>query len=619
MFNRDTWDKLCERTIVAMLLAAVVLNAILFGGVLHPEMGFPVLIALTGWLVRIWISPGHRILIHPVLWPLLAFIGFAIWRTQSVTVPYVAQQAFVHLTLGVITFVVSLENLHRQETVRWLVHMLVAVGCLIAGYAILQLLSESDSVLWLQQPAGYSKRAGGTFVNPNHLAGFLCILVPLATGVVFLGREPVVAKVFHTYAALVMLGGVAVTMSRGGWVATTIALSLLVSYILSRRSELRIPATVAAAALAVAAFGYLGMVDKARSRILNVSSEGNIDAGSSRLWLWRPAFAMWRDHPLIGVGPNHFDVEFAAYRPWQIQVHPAFTHNEYLQILTDYGVVGASIVAAGIVLFTRSVFRTTKFVERGTGEVGQRLSNRSALFFGAAAGLGGLAFHCLVDFDLQMPAISLLAALLGGVLAAHLRFTSDRLWFQLNWLGRLVMTIAGLATIAWLAQYLVTASREAHHLNQAMTAKNINTNLLGHLKAAAELAPGNPRTAFELGDNYRRLSLEGERDWKSNGSEAIRWLERSIALNPHDPEYLLSLARTRQWMGDTNGAARDFEHALKIGPYLVEVANHVAWNYLSRGRTNEAKALFDQSVKWNWYNNWMAITKKAELEAKGYR
>ncbi len=619
MFNRDIWDKFCERAIVAMILAAVVLNAILFGGVLHPELGFPVLIALMVWLARIWINPGNRILFHPVVWPLLAFTAFAMWRGQSATVPYVAHQAIVHLALGVITFVVSLQNLHRQETVRWMVHVLVAVGCLIAGYAILQLLSESDSVLWLQQPAGYSKRAGGTFVNPNHLAGFLCVILPLASGVVFWGREPVVGKVFHAYAALVMLGGVAVTMSRGGWVASTVGLSLLVGYILSRRSELRIPATITAAALAVAAISYLGLVEKAKSRILNLSGEGNIDAGSSRIWLWRPALAMWQDHPAFGVGPNHFDVEFAAYRPWQIQVHPAYTHNEYLQILTDYGVIGTSLAAAGVFLFARSLFRTTKFVERGFGEVGQRLSNRSALFFGAAAGLGGLAFHCLVDFDLQMPAISLLAALLGGVLAAHLRFTSDRLWFQPNWIWRLVVTVVGLATVAPLAQYLGTASKEAHHLNQATTAKRIDATLLGHLKAAAELAPGNPRTAFELGDNYRRLSLEGERDWKTNGAEAIRWLERSIALNPRDPEYLLSLARTRQWMGDTNGAARDFEHALKIGPNLVEVANHVAWNYLSQGRTNEAKALFDQSVKWNWYNNWMAIAKKAELEAKGYR
>ena len=101
--------------------------------------------------------------------------------------------------------------------------------------------------------------------------------------------------------------------------------------------------------------------------------------------------------------------------------------------------------------------------------------------------------------------------------------------------------------------------------------------------------------------------------------EAIHWLEQSVRLNPRDPEAILALARTRQWLGDTNGAARDFDRALALGPNHVEVANHVAWNLLTRGRTNEAKALFDQSVKWNWYSNPMAITKKAELEAKGYK
>lgn len=619
MLNRDILDKFCERGIATMILASVVLNTVLFGGALHSELGFPILIALAIWMARWWINPSHRLVLHPVLWPLLGFVAFAIWRGQSVTVPYVAHQALVYMALGVITFVVSLQNLHRPETARWMVHVLVATGCLVAGYAILQLLSESDSILWLQQPAGYAKRAGGTFVNPNHLAGFLCALVPIALGVVFLGREPVVAKVFHVYAVLVMFGGVAVTMSRGGWAATVVAVGLLVGYVLSRRSELRIPAVITAVVLLLAAISYLGMVDKAKARIVNITAQGNVDAGSSRIWLWRPAFAMWKDHPLIGVGPRHFDVEFAAYRPWQIQVHPAFTHNEYLQILTDYGVVGISLLAIGMILFCRSLFQTVKYVERGVGDVGQRLSNRSALFFGAAAGLGGLAFHCLVDFDLQLPAISLLAALLGGILAAHVRFTTERIWFRPNTVGRLIMTVVGLTIIVGLTRYLTTASREAHQLNQAKAEKQIDDSLLKHLRAAAEIAPGNPRTAFELGDNYRRLSFEGDRGWKTNGAEAIRWLERSIVLNPRDPEYLVSLARTRQWMGDTNGAAQDFEHALKIGPNLVEVVNHVAWNYLTRGRTNDAKSLFDQSVKWNWYDNWMAISQKADLEAKGYR
>ncbi len=618
MWNRDKVDQYLEKGIGILLVAAISLSAVLFGGVRNPEIGLAVPVALALWMLRIWVQPKPRLLLHPVIWPLLAFVGYAIWRAQNVTSPYAAERALVQVVLGILTFFLALQTLQRNESSRWLPHLMVAVGCLIAGYAVLQLLKESDSVLWLQQPAGYSKRAGGTFVNPNHLAGFLCVLIPISWGVVFLGREPAVIKVFHAYAALVMMAGVAVSMSRGGWVASGFGLLLLVGYIVSRRSELRWPAVVAAVIFAAAALGYVSSVEKARARITNIAGVSNLDAGSSRLWLWRPAVAMWRDHSIIGVGPHHFDVEFAAYRPCQIQVHPGFTHNEYLEVLVDYGLVGGTLLGSGIVLFILGLARTAKYVERGINDLGQRLSNRSALFFGTVAGLGGLAFHCLFDFDLQIPAISLLAALLGGVLAAHLRFATDGYWLSSRGAVRGVVTAVGLVGLVWLTPRIVRNSQEASLLNHAAEASRVDEILLQRLQAAAAVAPGNPHTALELGDNYRRLSFQGDRSWQTNGIEAIRWLERSVSLNPKDPEAVLALARTRHWLGDTNGAARDFDRALALGTNHVEVANHVAWNLLTRGRTNEAKALFDLSVKWNWYSNPMAISKKAELEAKGY-
>jgi O-antigen ligase len=619
MLNRDQLDQYLERIIGVLLVAAIGFSAVLFGGVRNPEIGLAIPFALILWIVRLWVQPTPRLMLHPVIWPLLAFVVYAVWRSQNVTSPYVAERGLLQVVIGVVAFWVALQNLQRNESVRWLVHILVAVGCLIAGYAVLQLLRESDSVLWLQQPAGYSKRAGGTFVNPNHLAGFLCVLIPISWGVVFLGKEAAVVKVLHAYAALVMMIGVAVTMSRGGWFASAIGLLLLASYIVVRRTELRWPAAIAALVFGLAAFGYVSSVEKAKARITEITGEGTVDAGSSRIWLWRPAIAMWRDRPVTGVGPLHFDVEFAAYRPWQIQAHPGFTHNEYLEVLVDYGLVGEVLLGTAILFYVGGLIRTAKYVERGVNDLGQHLSNRSALFFGTAAGLGGLAVHCLVDFDLQIPAISLLAGLLGGVLAAHLRFATDRYWVSVRTIGRVLVTVGGFACLVWLVPRVIGNAREAWLLNEAAEANQVDENLLQRLRAAAVLAPGNQRTALELGENYRRLSFKGDRGWQTNGMEAIRWLEQSVRLNPRDPEAILALARTRQWLGDTNGAARDFDRALALGTNHVEVANHVAWNLLTRGRTNEAKALFDQSVKWNWYSNPMAITKKAELEAKGYK
>lgn len=619
MLTREEWDEFCERSIAVLLLAAVVFNAVFFGGVRNPEFGFAVVLALLVWMVRLWVAPAYRLLIHPSFFPLLGFAAYAVWRARHVTVPYLADREVLGVAITILVFVIGLTNLHRQDAARWLSQTLAALGCLIAGYAVLQLLRESDSILWLQQPASYSHRAGGTFVNPNHLAGFLAALIPISLSVVFLGRESAVVKILHAYAAMVMLAGVAVTMSRGGWAAAMVGIFLLFGYILSRQPSLRWPAAVTGLIVGVIAVAYIASVDKAYSRIVNLSAEGNVDAGASRLWLWRPAVAMWQDHPWTGVGPAHFDVEFPAYRPWQIQLHPGYTHNEYLGLLVDYGIIGALFLLVGGIFFVAGVARSTRQMERGVADFTQRRSNRSALFFGAAAGLGALAFHCLVDFDIHIPAISVLGALLGGFLAAHLRWVTPSVWIQPGWLGRMGLTLVGCGLLAWLTWQLTVFGTEAYHLNQAAMAGGVDAHLMGHLSSAATIAPGNPRTAFELGENLRRISFQGDTDWKTNGLESIRWLERSVALNPRDAEARLALARIRHWMGDKKGANQDFDQALAIGTNSVEVANFVAWNRLTRGQTNEAKALLDQSVKWNWYSNPMAISMKADLEAKGYR
>ena len=90
---------------------------------------------------------------------------------------------------------------------------------------------------------------------------------------------------------------------------------------------------------------FLHHFDKAQSRIDNVTATDNIDGGASRRWLWEVAVRMWQEHLWLGVGPAQFDVRFPAYRTQFIQLNPGHVHNEYLNVLVDYGLVGALLAA----------------------------------------------------------------------------------------------------------------------------------------------------------------------------------------------------------------------------------------------------------------------------------
>ena len=56
--------------------------------------------------------------------------------------------------------------------------------------------------------------------------------------------------------------------------------------------------------------------------------------------LWMAAERMWRDHFWWGVGPAHYDYRFREYRPVNVQMRPDRAHNDYLNLLADWGTAG---------------------------------------------------------------------------------------------------------------------------------------------------------------------------------------------------------------------------------------------------------------------------------------
>jgi len=122
-----------------------------------------------------------------------------------------------------------------------------------------------------------------------------------------------------------------------------------------------------------------------------------------RYELWRSAALMWRDHFWFGVGPGHFDHRFREYRPEAVQRRPDRAHNEYLNTLADWGVVGALIICC---LAGRARARGCPGVgdmsALGDG-IQSNLSNKFAFVLGASLGLLALLVHSVVDYNITSP------------------------------------------------------------------------------------------------------------------------------------------------------------------------------------------------------------------------
>jgi hypothetical protein len=128
MLDKDELDEWLERGIAALVLALMLFAALALGGVRSTEFAILTgitLVTLVLWVVRFWLNPSHRFLLHPVVWPVLAFLGYAAWRHTQAPVPYVSRHELMHLSVYAAVVLLVLDNIHRQgltqRVVGWVV------------------------------------------------------------------------------------------------------------------------------------------------------------------------------------------------------------------------------------------------------------------------------------------------------------------------------------------------------------------------------------------------------------------------------------------------------------------------------------------------------------------
>src|SRR2546425_1005898 len=408
---RERLDIWCEKGILVLVLAILVFGPLATGAVRPLE--FLIIQGLTMgavllWMLRCWLNAGHRLLWPPICWSVMVFVIYAIIRYQQADLEYVARQELIRILVYAFLFFVILNNLVRQETTQLVSCVLIFLGMAIAMYAIYQFATNSEHVWHFIRPEGYRKRGSGTYICPNHLAGFLEMLLPVGLAYTLTGRVGHLLRVFLGYSTFVLLAGIGVSLSRGGWLATLVAL-LLFFTVLIRRSQYRIPALIITVLFVSAvAFSY-SKADRARKRLENTFTLNSQDTVWTRFCLWKPTLQMWKDHPWFGLGPAHYDDCFPAYRPAEIQARPGYAHNDYLQTLAEWGLVGTGLIAASWALLYVGILKTWRFVCRESNGLGPKLGNRAAFVYGAAIGLSAILIHSFADFNMHIPANAILA------------------------------------------------------------------------------------------------------------------------------------------------------------------------------------------------------------------
>ncbi|MFE2105817.1 O-antigen ligase family protein [Kitasatospora sp. NPDC059463] len=163
---------------------------------------------------------------------------------------------------------------------------------------------------------------------------------------------------FATAAFLVL--PLAVSFSRGSWIATAVAAGVLLLRADARLAVRGAVLAAAAAVVLVGGFGLGGSGVTARLSSIGSVSEAPDQSVSDRYDLWATAGRIWQDHPVSGAGPKAFQQLRDSHAPLRLssgsdaadatigfQREPLLSpHNMYFLVLSEQGLVG--IAAYGL-------------------------------------------------------------------------------------------------------------------------------------------------------------------------------------------------------------------------------------------------------------------------------
>jgi O-antigen ligase len=237
----------------------------------------------------------------------------------------------------------------------------------------------------------------GPYVNRNHFAGLMELIVPLGLSMLVLRAEDRERMPLLTILTLLPIGALFLSASRGGIVGFFLALGLvLILTFYRRRGRNQLVAAALVLLLAGGVVAWLGIgraLDRFASyRALEVSD-------TRRAEMVRDSWRIFLDHPLLGTGMGTLPEVFPRYESIYDGRIVNHTHNDYVEALAETGLIGGLCGLAFLLLFFRESWK--RFM-------GARNVEDLALHIGAFAACCALLAHSLVDFNLHIPSNALL-------------------------------------------------------------------------------------------------------------------------------------------------------------------------------------------------------------------
>jgi O-antigen ligase len=276
------------------------------------------------------------------------------------------------------------------DTPAWLRRALWAVATGVGFLAVLAIFQQVTKTYGSSYggfaavlPAGDAMRSAGP-LNPNPFGQVLATSAVLAFYLAYTQKRTA-ARALAAAIAVACVAGVVYTQSRAALIALLLA---AIAIGVLRGVRLRVLAVAACGAIALGSLviphSLAQRVDELSDGTSATASYRDNNSLRGRTSENLAALQMWGDHPLIGVGPDNFEVHYETYSQeigidQRAQARGA--HNLYLESLAETGVLGATAFLAIVWLAISGAWRARARLEGPDALLGEGLAVALGAFF----------------------------------------------------------------------------------------------------------------------------------------------------------------------------------------------------------------------------------------------
>ena len=562
--------------------------------------GVAIVVALTIFLLPT-VGVPNELMLQDTLKSMVASLGVLLaaalffWQSRRSTEPW-RWHSVMWLPLGLCAYALgsmawSHTYLAGVEAIRWFVFsVLVWLGinavkrenfALLAHaihwgavaaslWAVLQFVLD---IRWFPQ----GPNPASTFVNRNFFAEFVVCTLPFSFWLVAQARgmDQIVLRSFllaFNVTALLMTG------TRSALVALLVLIVLLGLIAFRFRASLnasgwnRAERWLAILTLIATVYG-LGSVPTGNAALkkenwgetalertffrvggFSADQEFVSGSGSVRLVMWKASLRMIQDVPLTGVGAGAWEVDIPLYQQPGAQMETDFyAHNEYLQLIGEYGIVGW-LFLIGLLVFFAGVTRRTWTARESAEE-----SAPDAAFHAIAlASLAALLLVSGAGFPWRMASTGALFALLLGILAS-----GDAHAVRLE--------AAQASDPYW---------RRANPANLGLAGALLGLCLAAYISWQATLAESKLITAAKMALTISASGVPNDPRWDGTKQHMLTLVQEGIAITPHYRKITPTVADQLASWGDWKNAIPIWQSIVSSRPHVAVVLSNIARGHL---------------------------------------